>query len=138
MITAIDTNILLDVWLPDPVFGPASLEALKRCTHEGALIICEIVYAELATVFDAQRRLDETLSKAGIQIRPCTSATLWKAGELWRRFHRSKRHPPISRHRILPDFLIGSHAMVQAGRLLSRDRGFYRAYFNTLTVVSPL
>ncbi len=41
------------------------------------------------------------------------------------------------RERVVADFLIGAHALCQADRLLTRDRGFYRSYFSSLEVLDP-
>ncbi len=35
---------------------------------------------------------------------------------------------------IISDFLIGGHAVVTSGKLLTRDRGFYRDYFAGLKI----
>ena len=41
------------------------------------------------------------------------------------------------RDRIVADFLIGAHARLQADRLLTRDRGFFRDSFDGLEVIDP-
>src|SRR6516225_2214092 len=49
--SAVDSSVLLDVLLPDPVFGQASAAALRRAIDSGAVIACEIVWAEVRASF---------------------------------------------------------------------------------------
>jgi predicted nucleic acid-binding protein len=37
----------------------------------------------------------------------------------------------------VPDFLIGAHALLQCGGLITRDAGFFRDYFKGLKVIVP-
>jgi predicted nucleic acid-binding protein len=39
---------------------------------------------------------------------------------------------------VIADFLVGAHAVEQADRLLTRDRGFQRAAFAGLVIVDPV
>ena len=69
MITAVDTNILIDILEPDPTYGSASKEALKRCLLEGVVVACEVVWAEVSVVYaEAQDVLVEVLKQMGIQF----------------------------------------------------------------------
>jgi hypothetical protein len=69
LITALDTNVLLDILLPDPVFGVQSLEALQDAAVFGELVLCELVYAELAAKFAAATVLDSTRFPCLLSVR---------------------------------------------------------------------
>jgi hypothetical protein len=51
MITAIDTNILLDIPIPNDDFCSASSDALENAVSHGALIICDIWASGIAMPF---------------------------------------------------------------------------------------
>jgi predicted nucleic acid-binding protein len=51
MITALDTNILLDVLIPDESHFQKSKKLLDDHFEKGQLVISEVVYAELASQF---------------------------------------------------------------------------------------
>lgn len=133
MITAIDTNVLLDILLPDERFWEPSAKALEAAAAAGALVICDIVYAELCVHFRTQRECDDFLKECEIRVERLSPAASFLASRAW----RSYRQQGGKRTRILPDLLIGAHAQLQAARLLSRDRGFYREMFPSLRVVDP-
>jgi len=135
VITAVDTNVLLDVFGADPKFGPASSEALRRCLRDGALVASEVVWAETATIFGNDPRFRDAMYKiaASFSPMPMTEEAAMKAARAWR-LYRSGGGP---RSRIAADFLIGAHALVAANCLLTRDQGFYRRYFAGLRVIDP-
>jgi len=133
MISSIDTNILLDVFLPDNRFAAGSAKLLKLAYDEGAMIICDIVYAELVPQFEDRRSLDDTLATIHVSLSSLDRDIALVAGERWARYRRSGGR----KKRIITDFLIGAHATIRAERFLTRDRGFYKSYFPELRVISP-
>lgn len=133
MITAVDTSILLDVLLDDPQFARPSFELLERQGKQGALLISPIAFAETASVFEPTRRFKPIADELGLSYSdfPVEAATL--AGALWQRYRRRGG----SRTTIMADFLIGAHAVCCADALATRDRGYFRDYFEDLTILTP-
>jgi predicted nucleic acid-binding protein len=131
MITAVDTNILLDIFLPDKKFIESSSNLLKTAFDQGGLIVCDIVYAELVPQFKNRSLLDRTLEVLNISISYLDRDVAFLAGEKWGLY----KEKGGKRDRIITDFLIGAHALAKADRFLSRDRGFYKSYFPELIVL---
>lgn len=158
MITAIDTNVLLDMLVPGAAGATAARDLLDRVDREGALVVSEVVFAELGGQFPAAEELASFLEATGIRLVPSSEPALHRSGEAWRTFLR-KRKPgrlacprcgraqrvvcrdcksPIGvRQHLLADFLIGGHAAVHADRLASRDRGYFATYFPEVEVIAP-
>lgn len=133
MITAIDSSVLIDILSGDRVFGPRSRAAVMDANGRGGLVACDVVWAEVAGWAPSGDEAVHSLDRMGIQFAPSTRQTSLAAGRSLARYRRAGG----TRERILPDFLIGAHAMLQADRLLTRDRGFYRRHFEDLLVIDP-
>ena len=92
------------------------------------MIISEIVYAELVPNFEDRARLESARRDTDVQLSPIDSDVAWEAGRRWAEYRRAGG----PRTRILPDFLLGAHALLKADQFLTRDRGFYESYFPEL------
>ena len=133
MTTAVDTNVLVDVLRGDPQFGPSSAAWLRDSLGHGRLIACEVVWAELAALFSGSHAAAQELNQAGTEFSALSRDAALQAGERWRRY----RLGGGPRTRVMADFLIGAHALVQADRLLSRDRGYFSTHFPDVPLINP-
>ena len=134
MKVAVDSSVLLDVLGADPIYGKKSREALRSAYDTGALVACEIVWAEVRAHFETDASFAEALDLLGIRFEPISEDAAAKAGRLWRDL---RREPGSSRLRVVADMLVGAHALLQTDALLTRDRGFYRRRFKGLRIIEP-
>lgn len=134
MITAVDTNVLLDLFTADRKHGVASREAIRDALAQGSLVASPVVWAEVATFFEPDPSVArQAMDALGVRFEQHTIEAALIAAESWQAY----RAAGDAARRVAADFLIGGHALTRADRLLTRDRGFFRDYFRGLTIVDP-
>jgi len=129
----VDTNVLIDVAVEDPVWFGWSGKQLAELAGRGPLAINPIVYAEFSIHFDTVEEIEEVLSAFRFERLQIPWKAAFVAGKAFKRYRRrgGKRAAP------LPDFFIGAHAAVAGLALLTRDPPRFREYFPKLTLISP-
>ena len=129
--TAIDSNIFIDVFFEYSAFAQVSAAALTRTSAAGSVVISDVVMAEIAGYFPHAEATHKFFRNVDLTITAFDAQGAITAGQLWRqRTHKD-------RIRILPDYIVASHAVEHADRLLTRDAGFTRMKVPGLVVVTP-
>jgi predicted nucleic acid-binding protein len=116
MVTAVDTSVLLDVVTNDEQWANSSEAALRRASVEGSLVICECVLAEITPALGADT-VAEFLDDWNIRFIPSSRASALLAGKLFAT-HLARGGKG---GRVVPDFLIGAHALLESTGLITRD-----------------
>ena len=135
--TALDTNVLIDLEEGAPDVAEQALTVIERAAGRGAVVVCGIVYAELcARPAGNASAIAAELHAAGVAIDTELPIGVWaEAGIAYAAFRRRReRSGGGAPRRIIADFVIGAHAS-RAGTLVTSDAAFYRRAFPSLHVI---
>lgn len=130
--TIVDSNVLLDLFTDDPLWGDWSAAHLANAFDAGPVVINPFIYAELSMGFDRIEDLDDALPD-----RIEREDLPWPAAFLAARCFLKYRREGGTRRSPLPDFYIAAHAATTGRALLTRDRPRHLDLLQSLTVISP-
>ncbi len=135
--TALDTNVLIDLDEGDSVVAEAAVCAIETAAERGRLVVCGVVYSELcARPAWARDDVANLLRSSQIDIDCDVPLEVWTAaGAAFAAYARRRRTSGTTGpRRIVADFIIGAHAQ-SVGALVTSDAGFYRRTFPELRVI---
>jgi predicted nucleic acid-binding protein len=139
MTTAIDTNVIVALWDADDSLHRTARAALDKAFNEGTLVISGAAYAELmAAPGRTEAFVDGFCEETGIAVEWEIGEREWRAaGTAFQGYAaRRRKQKGAEARRILADFVIGAHALVNGYRLLTLDAGIYQASFPKLAIAT--
>jgi predicted nucleic acid-binding protein len=129
---AVDTSVLLAIFKGEPR-GEHWLECLELAAETNIMLVSSIAFAECRSFFPTDTACRKALSNLELRYSSLTEEASMLAGKIFRDY-RKEGGP---RTTILPDFLVAAHAAIQADSLATEDRGYLRAYFPAIQLLSP-
>ena len=129
----VDTNVLIDVAVDDPVWAEWSGTQLALARDSDRLALNAVVYAELSVHFDTVEMLESVLTPFRFERLHLPWEAAFVAGKAFKRYRQAGGEKSAP----LPDFFIGAHAAVSGLPLLTRDPRRYRRYFPNVRLNCP-
>jgi len=129
----VDTNVLLDVLEEDAKWSDWAQGQLDSASTTDTLAINAVIYSELSIGFARIEELEAVIKEASLAFEDMPREALFLAGRAFLQYRRGRG----TKRGVLPDFYIGAHAAVMQWPLLTRDVGRYRAYFPTVSLITP-
>lgn len=129
----VDTSVLI------PLLDEASdhhqwcQEQVDAASEEGAVVVSDIVYAELSVGMATKQDVDEAIARFAFSRSGYTDEALYRAGRAFLDY-RANGGP---RESLLPDFLVGALAELEGEPLLTRDPGKVGTYFPGVRLICP-
>jgi predicted nucleic acid-binding protein len=137
MRTALDTNILSLFWSGEPSAATIAAQ-LSKARVDGALVVSAPVFVELSAIPTGNpQRVEKLLGEMNIAVDFDLGVDVWRlaASSFAAYAIRRRRSSGGSPKRLLPDFVIASHALLKADRLMTRDTHRYALDFPSLRLM---
>jgi len=137
MRTALDTNILSLFWSGGPLAATIAAQ-LSKLRAEGALVVSAPVFVELSAIPTGNaQRVENLLREMTIAVDFDLGQDVWRlAATSFAAYAIRRRNSGGGSPKRLPaDFVIASHALLHADRLITRDANRYGQDFPTLRLI---
>jgi predicted nucleic acid-binding protein len=128
---AVDAPVLVEL-LTDGARADAVEACLRQSLGSGRVVVCDVALAQLCAALRNGADALTALEEMGVHFQAVEAKSALRAGEMHRR-HRQRS----GQDRLIADFLVGAHALMQCDGLVTFDATLHRDYFKGLKVIVP-
>jgi predicted nucleic acid-binding protein len=132
MILAVDTSVLLAIFKGEHSAGNWVKVIDRAGKGTNQIVACDVVTAETSSLFPSAVSYQQAIDELGVVFSPLSNSAAVRAGRVFRDYRKAGG----ARKVMIPDFLIGAHALEQADALAAIDRGYLRRYFEPFKIVT--
>lgn len=129
----VDSNVILDLFLDDPIWAVWSESVLEKQGRLSRLLINPIIYSEISIAFKRIEELEDAIRKGGFEMLEIPREALFLAGKAFLKYRRKSGNKSSP----LPDFFIGAQAAIFNLKLITRDLKRFPTYFPTVKLITP-
>jgi len=130
---AADIEVLTQ-WLTNGPRADAVETSLRQCLGSGRVVLCDAALTRLCACLKNGADVLPALEETGVHYSALEAKSALRAGEMLRRYRQRNQNGPA---RLITDFMIGAHALMQCDGLLTFEPTFYRDYFKGLKLIVP-
>jgi len=130
---AADVHVLTQ-WLTDGPRADAVEASLRQCLGSGKVVVSSPALTRLCADLRGGADVLAALEETGIHYSALEAKSALRAGEMLRRYRQRNQNGPA---RLITDFMIGAHALMQCDGLMTFEPEFYRDYFKGLKLIVP-
>ena len=134
----VDSNVLIDLFGVDQDWYSWSAQAAEDANAVDELAVNTISIAEVAPRMGSLARFLRNLEVINAKLVDLPPEAAFAAGEAFSHYRDRRRSDTVGKISVLPDFFIGGHAQSMGATILTRDPRFYRAYFPSVPLITPV
>jgi len=134
MATFIDTNVLVDLFSNDPDRSIPCADKLTEAKARGRVLISDLVFSEFSVAMNSLEEAEQVVKSLDLTRVRCSAAGLFRAGKAFKVYKETNSGPKLN---VLPDFVIGAHAVTEAAPLITSDTNRMQTYFPDLEIIKP-
>ncbi len=134
MTSFVDTNVVISLLDDSHEHHAWCAEQIAEARTDGPIVITDVVYSEFSVGMGSKADTDEAIKQLAFERHRPSADALFLAGRAFKKYKEENDGPKLN---VLPDFIIGAHAVSEECSLITCNNADFQGYFQQLQIRAP-